>query len=208
MKVILQADARFDLKLTEAHVELLVLYASRHYDAKCRSTAVSIQNQHHPFEGLLVGWRNTLNFWADSGSPEKSYVTATSSQIDLLRKVLEFRQPGTTPEQEALRSELQDVFADCYRKWNNLYDQWRVEWDSGAQNGTKAWTDYPFTELGDTPHQRAPIREVRVISYDGNKYCNVEVAGIQSSVKLGYLYTEPGRCGEVPKLDSRQIRRN
>jgi hypothetical protein len=134
MKVKLQAQASFELKLTMDHVEVLILYASRHYDATCRSTAAPIRSTHEPFEGLLSGWRNTLHFWADANKPDNAFVRATSHQIDCLRKVLEFRQPGTTPEQEALRSELQDVFADCWHKWNNVYDQWHVEWDSSRLN--------------------------------------------------------------------------
>ena len=130
MKVILQAQARFELKITEPHVDILVLYASKHYDATCRSTAAPLRRPNEPFEGLLSGWRNTLNFYADCSEPEKATVLATDSQIDMLRKVLEFRIPGTTPEQETLRSELQMVFADCYRKWNKLYDQWRIEWEA------------------------------------------------------------------------------
>lgn len=134
MKVKLQAEALFELKLTADHVDVLILYASRHYDATCRSTAAPIRSAHAPFEGLLIGWRNTLNFWADANKPDEAFVQATSSQIDLLRKVLEYRHPSTTPEQEALRSELQSVFADCYRKWNSLYDRWHVEWDSDRLN--------------------------------------------------------------------------
>jgi len=38
-----------------------------------------------------------------------------------------------------------------------------------------AYTDYPFEALGDTSGQPAPFRKVRVLSYDGNKYCEVLV---------------------------------
>lgn len=55
----------------------------------------------------------------------------------------------------------------------------------------KAWTDYPFVELGDEPNQPAPWREVEVLSYDGNKYCQVKVDGVETSVKAGYLRNEP-----------------
>ncbi len=66
---------------------------------------------------------------------------------------------------------------------------------------TTAWTDYPFTELGDTPHDAgAPIREVTVLSYDGNKYCQITFNGIPLEVKVGYLYTECGRFG-APAFD-------
>jgi hypothetical protein len=64
----------------------------------------------------------------------------------------------------------------------------------------KAYTDYPFTALGDKPYKNAPIRGVRALSYDGNKYCTVEVDGQRAEVKAGYLYTRAGRCGEVPTV--------
>lgn len=64
----------------------------------------------------------------------------------------------------------------------------------------KAWTDYPITELGDTEGQKAPVRECEVISYDGDKYCDVIVGGILTSFKCGYLYSAEGRFGEVPRV--------
>lgn len=57
----------------------------------------------------------------------------------------------------------------------------------------RAWTDYPIVELGDTPGQEAPIREVTVLGWDGNKYAEVEVEGVRTSFKAGYLYLRPGR---------------
>lgn len=63
------------------------------------------------------------------------------------------------------------------------------------------YTDYPFVALGDEPYKEAPIREVIVLSYDGNKYCDVLVSGVKSNIKAGYIYTKPGRCGEVPKFN-------
>lgn len=61
-----------------------------------------------------------------------------------------------------------------------------------------AWTDYPITELGDIPGQIAPIRQVIVLSYDGDKYCQITVFGVESpvDVKAGYLYTRRARAGE------------
>ena len=60
----------------------------------------------------------------------------------------------------------------------------------------QAYTDYPITELGDAPGQLAEVRPVEVLSYDGNKYCYVEVGGIRKNIKRGYLYAEPVRCGD------------
>lgn len=57
----------------------------------------------------------------------------------------------------------------------------------------RAWTDYPIVELGDTPNQEAPIREVTVLGWDGNKYAEVEVEEVRTSFKAGYLYRRPGR---------------
>ena len=62
----------------------------------------------------------------------------------------------------------------------------------------KAWTDYPIVELGDAPHVEAPIREVEILSYDGDKYCRVLVDGVEKSIKAGYLYRAPGRCSVKP----------
>ncbi len=64
----------------------------------------------------------------------------------------------------------------------------------------KAWTDYPFRVLGDEPYKKAPIREIDVISYDGDKYCKIVVSGVDEEIKAGYIYTKPGRCGEVPSI--------
>ena len=65
----------------------------------------------------------------------------------------------------------------------------------------EAWTDYPFLALGDPPRQKAPIRKVTVVSYDGDKYCKVRVDGITESVKAGYLYKTAGRIGTAIPID-------
>lgn len=64
----------------------------------------------------------------------------------------------------------------------------------------KYYTDYPFVELGDKPGQQAPIREIEVHRYDGDKYCDVTVDGVASNIKRGCIYTKPGRCSEVPEV--------
>lgn len=68
-----------------------------------------------------------------------------------------------------------------------------------------AYTDYPIVELGDISRQKAPIRKVKIISFDGNKYCKVKVEGIIKEIKAGYLYSEPGALGEVPVIDYRNL---
>lgn len=71
------------------------------------------------------------------------------------------------------------------------------------------WTDYPFVELGDEPGKPAPIRHVNIIDYDGNKYATVsfERCGDFLSLKIGYLYSQPGRYGQVKRVNPRKIER-
>jgi hypothetical protein len=63
--------------------------------------------------------------------------------------------------------------------------------------GKQYWTDYPFVALGDTACKEAPIREVVLLSYDGDKYCKVLVKdnGMVHNfeIKIGYVYTEKRR---------------
>lgn len=60
----------------------------------------------------------------------------------------------------------------------------------------RLFTDYPFTELGDTPGVRAPIRCVRLVGFDGNKYAKILVDGHLLEVKAGYLYCDRARRHE------------
>lgn len=69
----------------------------------------------------------------------------------------------------------------------------------------KAYTDYPFEELGDIAYKGAPVREVKILSYDNDKYCEIEVEGILTEVKSGYLYKSPGRYGEVPFVEVKDL---
>lgn len=70
------------------------------------------------------------------------------------------------------------------------------------------WTDYPFTQLGDIPYQKAPIRRVGVIRYDMDKYATVALPdGSHASVKCGYLYSQPGRLGQVKTINRRKLER-
>jgi hypothetical protein len=57
------------------------------------------------------------------------------------------------------------------------------------------WTDYPIVELGDTPRLLAPMRRVKVIAYDGNKYVIVieMKSGVEFQMKAGYLYQGPDK---------------
>jgi len=69
-----------------------------------------------------------------------------------------------------------------------------------------AYTDYPFIQLGDIAGEQAPVREVKVLSYDDDKYCTVKVQGCVTEVKAGYIYEEKGRFGEVPCIDVSTIK--
>jgi hypothetical protein len=59
----------------------------------------------------------------------------------------------------------------------------------------KWFTDYPLfvTEI------KAPIREIKVLSYDGDKYCKVEYEGEIFEIKSGYIYPKRERHNNKKK---------
>jgi len=69
------------------------------------------------------------------------------------------------------------------------------------------YTDYPIAELGDEPGTVAPIRQLAILSYDDNKYCQVKLvpSNIETEIKSGYIYTKKGRCGEVPVVTLKEL---
>jgi hypothetical protein len=71
------------------------------------------------------------------------------------------------------------------------------------------WTDYPILPLGDKSGQEAPVRQVKVLAYDHNKYVMVEVIGngVITSFKAGYLYSKKGKYGQVPFVNRRKVER-
>jgi len=69
-----------------------------------------------------------------------------------------------------------------------------------------AWTDYPIEALGDKPYVPAPVRRVRILGWDDNKYCLVQIGKIRTWIKAGYLYTKPGRLSQVPKINTNKLK--
>ncbi len=72
----------------------------------------------------------------------------------------------------------------------------------------KAWTDYPIEVLGDWPsmkYEDLRIRECTVLAYDGDKYVVVEVEKHRLTIKAGYVYKSPGKCGGPPCLDGKTL---
>jgi hypothetical protein len=86
------------------------------------------------------------------------------------------------PVPEVTREQVESVL----KEWNSVLGE------------NQFYTDYPFTELGDEPNKEAPVREVYLIGFDGDKYVDVLVEGRMSSVKYGYIYREAKRFGETP----------
>lgn len=78
----------------------------------------------------------------------------------------------------------------------------------------KAYTDYPFEILGDKPYCMAPIREVTMLSYDGNKYVEISVDertvdqdGYPLTVKSGYLFSDSKMRTPVTPEELSKLRR-
>jgi hypothetical protein len=57
------------------------------------------------------------------------------------------------------------------------------------------YTDYPFVELGDIECEKAPIRSLKILEYDGDKYCLVDLLPVGRIfwVKTGYIYRDERR---------------
>lgn len=75
------------------------------------------------------------------------------------------------------------------------------------------YTDYPIGYFGDVRGAPAPIRRVRVIAYDRDKY--VEIVFLDekrlpnypafTTIKAGYVYRKPGRVTEVRPVPIKQL---
>jgi len=70
----------------------------------------------------------------------------------------------------------------------------------------KAYTDHPFYFLGDTKDQLAPVREIKVLSWDRDKYCKIKVSGRTDEIRAAFIYQHEGRNGQVPALTIEQLR--
>jgi hypothetical protein len=53
------------------------------------------------------------------------------------------------------------------------------------------YTDYPFDFLGDMPGEKAPVRAIKLVSYDQDKYVKITVDGQPAEIKSGYIWREP-----------------
>jgi hypothetical protein len=70
-------------------------------------------------------------------------------------------------------------------------------------NGRRFFTDYPFLELDDTCYQLAPIRELKLLSWDGDKYVCVEINETRHILKRHYVYTRPIRFHQLKSAPKR-----
>lgn len=62
------------------------------------------------------------------------------------------------------------------------------------------YTDYPIVELGDKHGEQAPIRRITIIQFEGDKYVDIIVEGITTSIKFGYIYRQEKLPGKVPSF--------
>ena len=75
----------------------------------------------------------------------------------------------------------------------------------------KAYTDAPILGI-DKNGELAPIREVKIIAYDGDKYCKIEFTDsrnrlTRTDIKSGYIYKRYGRIGEVENYSYSYLRK-
>jgi hypothetical protein len=107
-------------------------------------------------------------------------------------------------DQERLAENLRTL-AECVK---HVAEHLRgVQWSARLKGGQRIFfTDYPITQLGDSPRKEAPVRECRIFKYDGNKYITILVGNVLTEVKRGYVYSREGRCGDAPPATDAELR--
>ena len=68
-----------------------------------------------------------------------------------------------------------------------------------------AYTDHHITEFGDKPHLPAPIRQVKVIAFDGAEHLIVDIGLFRFEVRRSNVYKEPGRLSQQPCLSLQDL---
>jgi hypothetical protein len=69
----------------------------------------------------------------------------------------------------------------------------------------RAWTDYPIAALGDASQDETPVREVSVLNWDRESYCEVAIGGDIFAVPAKRLYIRPGGLDVAPPLTRRVL---
>lgn len=77
-----------------------------------------------------------------------------------------------------------------------------------------AYTDYPFTELGDTAGEKAPIRKCQILTWDRNKYCDIlvlfedddgDLRGHINNIKQFYLYKNEAQIDDGIQFTDKEL---
>jgi hypothetical protein len=113
----------YQLPLTVAHIDALMVLSSHHYDALCKEASQQ--------KGFLVYWKLMLDCHAKMELDEDYTVDATSHQIDIMLKILESRSlcviSGLIDETaDVLCRELIRDLSGASQLANNHYKQWQI----------------------------------------------------------------------------------
>lgn len=68
-----------------------------------------------------------------------------------------------------------------------------------------AYTDHHITEFGDKPHLPAPIRQVKVIAFDGAGHLIVDIGMFRFELRRSNVYKVPGHIGQQPCLSTEDL---
>lgn len=69
----------------------------------------------------------------------------------------------------------------------------------------KAYTDYKFKYLYGHDRLVAPVREIEVLSYDGERFCSIKVGEHYDRINAEFIYMDAGRQGQVLPLTAPQL---
>jgi hypothetical protein len=123
-----RVTARF--RLTEAQLNVLAKCADRHYDATCRSANKGPSGgfDRYTHRGCIWGWVRQLEFQHELVDGQRTtQVEATSSELDLCLKIMEYKFVGGTELEFQMQRDLFRAFLSAYRRCNELYDLWQDE---------------------------------------------------------------------------------
>lgn len=118
MKFKFQGLARVEFMLTEEQIDLMMRCSQKHYDATCR--AASVQG------GIIYSWKRSYE-WARENDGTVWPLQATSSDLDLCLKIMEYRVIPSTDEEFAMQRDIFMKFLRAHRRCNELYSHWQDE---------------------------------------------------------------------------------
>lgn len=133
----------FRFRIPKEDIEVLMLFATRHYDWKCKAAAMKVGEAKE--NGILIQWLNTYAWYeptqelrskAGKEPAELPSFSATMDDLDTLLKITEVMyNPGHNDAENAIAWKYHFAFKRALTRASDLYSTWRESFDAGAKGG-------------------------------------------------------------------------